>query len=86
MHRDGTCWIHSGDIGYIREDRNLVIVDRMKRVFIRKGFKVYPVALEEGAMSSGFLMECVVIERKSEDYTEANVPVMYAVLAEDTPM
>lgn len=49
-----------------------------------KNLTVYPAALENEAMSSGLLKECVVVDRKSGDPLEGNVPVMYAVLTEDT--
>lgn len=82
-HTDGKVWIHTGDIGYIREDLNLIIIDRIKRVFNRNGFKIYPNALENIAQNSGMIEECVVIPRKSEDISEANIPVMYAVLTKE---
>jgi len=79
-HEDGKQWIHTGDVGYIREDHNLVIVDRIKRVFNRNGFKVYPNAIENKATECPFIQDCVVIPRFSIDVGEANVPVMYVVL------
>lgn len=79
-HENGEIWIHTGDVGYIREDRNIVIVDRIKRVFNCNGFKVYPRQLEDIAQNSGLIEECIIIPRKSAIETEANVPVMYAVL------
>lgn len=79
-HEDGKQWIHTGDVGYIREDHNLVIVDRIKRVFNRNGFKVYPNAIENKATECPFIQDCVVIPRFSVDVGEANVPVMYVVL------
>ena len=83
-HEDERIWIHTGDVGYIREDRNLVIKDRIKRVFNRNGFKVYPNAIENIAQSSGFIEECTVVPRKSYNNSEANVPIMYAVLKDKT--
>lgn len=79
-HEDGKNWIHTGDYGYIREDRNLIIVDRIKRVFNRKSFKVYPNAIENKANDSGMINECIVIPRKSFDNVEVNVPIMYVVM------
>ena len=34
-HKDGSDWVHSGDIGYMTEDGLLFIVDRMKRMIVR---------------------------------------------------
>lgn len=80
IHEDGKTWIHTGDIGYVREDKNLVVVDRIKRVFNRNGFKVYPNNLENIAQNSGLIDDCIVVPRKSIDEGEANVPIMYATL------
>lgn len=80
IHEDGKTWVHTGDIGYVREDKNLVVVDRIKRVFNRNGFKVYPNNLENIAQNSGLIDDCIVVPRKSIDEGEANVPIMYATL------
>jgi long-chain acyl-CoA synthetase len=46
--RDG--WLHTGDIGYLDDERYLFIVDRKKGLIIRGGFNVYPRDVEDGLL------------------------------------
>ncbi|CAN1247322.1 4-coumarate:CoA ligase 1 [Linum grandiflorum] len=39
-------WLHTGDIGYIDDDDELFIVDRLKEIIKYKGFQVAPAELE----------------------------------------
>ncbi|XP_068638490.1 4-coumarate--CoA ligase-like 1 [Aristolochia californica] len=39
-------WLHTGDIGYIDEDGDIFIVDRIKELIKYKGFQVAPAELE----------------------------------------
>lgn len=43
---DADGWFHSGDVGYLREDDNLVITDRLKDMFTVGGFNAYPAEIE----------------------------------------
>jgi acyl-CoA synthetase (AMP-forming)/AMP-acid ligase II len=43
---DDDGWLVSGDLGYIREDGNLVIVGRATDMYIRGGYNVYPAEVE----------------------------------------
>jgi acyl-CoA synthetase (AMP-forming)/AMP-acid ligase II len=40
-------WLRSGDVGYFRQDGNLVFVARMSEMFKSGGFNVYPREIEE---------------------------------------
>ncbi|KAK9073440.1 hypothetical protein SSX86_007764 [Deinandra increscens subsp. villosa] len=39
-------WLYTGDIGYIDDDDELFIVDRLKELIKYKGFQVAPAELE----------------------------------------
>ncbi|KAF6138513.1 hypothetical protein GIB67_022547 [Kingdonia uniflora] len=39
-------WLHTGDIGYIDDDDEIFIVDRLKELIKYKGFQVAPVEME----------------------------------------
>ncbi len=43
---DADGWLLSGDLGYLREDGNLVIVGRATDMYIRGGYNVYPAEVE----------------------------------------
>ncbi|GER52625.1 4-coumarate-CoA ligase [Striga asiatica] len=43
---DGDGWLHTGDIGYVDDDDELFIVDRLKELIKYKGFHVAPAELE----------------------------------------
>jgi acyl-CoA synthetase (AMP-forming)/AMP-acid ligase II len=44
---DAEGWLHTGDIGHVRSDGNLVITDRKKDMFIVGGFNAYPAEIEQ---------------------------------------
>jgi 4-coumarate--CoA ligase len=44
IDKDG--WLHTGDIGYVDDDDEIFIVDRLKEIIKYKGFQVPPAELE----------------------------------------
>jgi len=43
---DSDGWLHTGDLGVIGDDGNLRIVGRLKEMYIRGGYNVYPAEVE----------------------------------------
>jgi acyl-CoA synthetase (AMP-forming)/AMP-acid ligase II len=43
---DADGWLHTGDLGVVGADGNLRIVGRLKEMYIRGGYNVYPAEVE----------------------------------------
>ena len=43
---DADGWLHTGDLGRLRTDGNLVLSGRLKEMYIRGGYNVYPTEVE----------------------------------------
>ncbi|MBE6151780.1 MAG: acyl--CoA ligase [Firmicutes bacterium] len=84
VHEDGTVWVHSGDIGYITNDGNLFITDRMKRLIIRyDGFKVFPSRIEKVISSYPAVESCKVIGIQDCNHSQGKLPKVHIVLKEE---
>lgn len=83
IHEDGRKWVHSGDIGYMDEDGNLLIVDRMKRMIIRHdGFKVFPSQIEKVIIKNKCVESCCVVGKSDKTHSQGKLPVAYIVLVD----
>ena len=80
VHEDGRIWLHTGDIGYVAEDGQVYHKDRIKRMIIRSGYKVFPSALENTVSMNDCIQSCSAIGIPSEQ--EGTAPVVVAVLEE----
>ena len=47
VHKDGSRWLHTGDIGYIAPNGVVYYTQRLKRMIVVSGFNVYPSQIEE---------------------------------------
>ena len=74
----GTKWYHTGDIGHINEDGLIYVDGRIKRVIMRKVFKIYPQAIESIILSHPAVKEAAVVGVPDED--EYSIPVANIVL------
>uniref|UniRef100_A0A0C9QRH4 4-coumarate--CoA ligase n=1 Tax=Wollemia nobilis TaxID=56998 RepID=A0A0C9QRH4_9CONI len=75
IDKDG--WLHTGDIGYIDDDEEVFIVDRVKELIKFKGFQVPPAELEAILISHPSLADAAVVPQKDEIAGE--VPVAFVV-------
>ncbi|XP_028775361.1 4-coumarate--CoA ligase 1-like [Neltuma alba] len=73
-------WLHTGDIGYVDDDEELFIVDRLKEVIKYKGFQVAPAELEALLLSHPSISDAAVLPMKDEVAGEA--PVAFVVKSE----
>ena len=86
-HKDGTLWLHSGDLGYINEDGNIYLEGRLKRIIIRHdGIKVSPFSLEKTIMKHKNVSECCVVGQFDEEHQMGQVPTAFIVLKENDDM
>ncbi|PSS32258.1 4-coumarate--CoA ligase like [Actinidia chinensis var. chinensis] len=75
MDVDG--WLHTGDIGYVDEDDEVFIVDRVKELIKFKGFQVPPAELEALLVSHPSIADAAVVPQKDE--VAGEVPVAFVV-------
>ncbi|XP_002512781.2 4-coumarate--CoA ligase 1 [Ricinus communis] len=70
-------WLHTGDIGYIDDDDELFIVDRLKELIKYKGYQVAPAELEAMLLAHPDILDAAVVAMKDEGAGE--VPVAFVV-------
>ncbi|GMI77822.1 ARABIDOPSIS THALIANA 4-COUMARATE:COA LIGASE 1, 4-coumarate:CoA ligase 1, 4-COUMARATE:COA LIGASE 1 [Hibiscus trionum] len=78
IDKDG--WLHTGDIGYIDDDDELFIVDRLKELIKYKGFQVAPAELEAMLIAHPDIVDAAVVAMKDE--ASGEVPVAFVVRSE----
>ncbi|XP_061361713.1 4-coumarate--CoA ligase CCL1-like isoform X1 [Gastrolobium bilobum] len=70
-------WLHTGDIGFIDDDDELFIVDRLKELIKYKGFQVAPAELEAMLIAHPSISDAAVVPLKDEAAGE--LPVAFVV-------
>ncbi|XP_058084730.1 4-coumarate--CoA ligase 2 [Magnolia sinica] len=74
---DAEGWLHTGDIGYVDDDEEVYIVDRVKELIKFKGFQVPPAELEALLVSHPSIADAAVVPQK--DVAAGEVPVAFVV-------
>ncbi|WZZ61145.1 hypothetical protein YC2023_061252 [Brassica napus] len=59
IDKDG--WLHTGDIGFVDDDDEIFIVDRLKELIKFKGYQVAPAELEALLISHPFIEDVAVV-------------------------
>ncbi|KAJ4763384.1 4-coumarate:CoA ligase [Rhynchospora pubera] len=75
-------WLHTGDIGYVDDNEEIFIVDRLKEIIKYKGFQVPPAELEALLITHPSIAEAAVVPLKDE--LAGEVPVAYVVRTKGT--
>uniref|UniRef100_A0AAU6QEA2 4-coumarate--CoA ligase n=1 Tax=Nepeta nuda TaxID=1533225 RepID=A0AAU6QEA2_9LAMI len=70
-------WLHTGDVGFIDEDDELFIIDRLKEIIKYKGYQVAPAELEALLLNHPNISDAAVVPLKDEQAGE--VPVAFVV-------
>ncbi|KAL1563176.1 4-coumarate--CoA ligase-like 1 [Salvia divinorum] len=68
IDRDG--WLHTGDIGYIDDDGDVFLVDRIKELIKFKGFQVAPAELEAILLTHPSVEDAAVVGLPDEEAGE----------------
>ncbi|KAF9624678.1 hypothetical protein IFM89_012949 [Coptis chinensis] len=74
-------WLHTGDIGYVDDDDEVFIVDRVKELIKFKGFQVPPAELEALLVSHPSIADAAVVPQM--DAVAGEVPVAFVVRSND---
>jgi acyl-CoA synthetase (AMP-forming)/AMP-acid ligase II len=70
---DADGWLHTGDIGVVRADGNLMITDRKKDMFVVGGFNAYPGEIENVMLSNPAVGEVAVVGMPDDRLGEVGV-------------
>ncbi|CAI0421510.1 unnamed protein product, partial [Linum tenue] len=77
-------WLHTGDIGFIDDDDELFIVDRLKEIIKYKGFQVAPAELEALLLGHPEISDAAVVGLKDEAAGE--IPVAFIVKSDKSEL
>lgn len=78
LHGDGKVWLHTCDIGTIDEDGQVFLTDRIKDIFMRRGFNVHPTTISQFLDGIDIVDSSKVIGVAHPD--EQTVPVAFVKL------
>lgn len=81
VHSDGKVWLHTCDLGRIDDDGQVYISDRIKDIFMRKGFNVHPSTITEYINSLPIVDSCQTIGVSHPE--EQMVPVVFVKLSKE---
>lgn len=73
-------WLHTGDIGYVDDDEEIYIVDRLKELIKYKGFQVAPAELEALLITHPKIAGAAVVPISDDLCGE--LPVAFVVLSD----
>ena len=79
-HDDGTVWAHTGDIGHMDEHGRLYVDGRIKRMFTKSGFKIFPGEIEKQMLKHPDVEQAAVVA--VEDESNGFIAMAFAVLNE----
>ena len=80
---DAEGWLHTGDVGTMDEDGNVVITDRLKDMYVVGGFNAYPAEIEAALRQIEGVADVAVIGVPDERLGE--VGCAYVVPGPDAP-
>jgi acyl-CoA synthetase (AMP-forming)/AMP-acid ligase II len=76
-------WLHTGDIGYVDPDGNLLITDRKKDMFIVGGFNAFPAEIEKAMLDHPDIAQVAVVGVPDDRLGEVGVAFVVAASGHD---
>ncbi|KAL8137810.1 hypothetical protein V2J09_003811 [Rumex salicifolius] len=77
---DDQGWLHTGDVGYIDDDGDVFVVDRIKELIKYKGFQVAPAELEAVLLTNTLIEDVAVVPLPDEEAGE--IPAACVVMSQ----
>jgi acyl-CoA synthetase (AMP-forming)/AMP-acid ligase II len=81
---DDAGWLHTGDLGFVDADGNLRLVGRLKEMYIRGGYNVYPSEVESVLAEHPAVARAAVVGVPDADLGE--IGVAFVVPAPDADL
>ncbi|KAK7404297.1 hypothetical protein VNO78_05077 [Psophocarpus tetragonolobus] len=73
-------WLHTGDIGYVDEDDEIFLIDRLKELIKYKGFQVPPAELEHLLITHPSISDAAVVPQNH--HSAGQLPVAFVVASQ----